>query len=241
MTALAAEMPQATNSRPTSVHSARMPVVRRKSGHVNRSRTTAGARRYQVSAAASGMTYRSSSGACTPSRSMRLRPPRQRFSLGLRPSTILVAPLMRAYSAICTAGSSPYTVMMRPPSSSARRRFSRRLLVAGAPGLSTYNAVNPLPNACPMRAAARMTRPLEGAPDRQHRMFSLVCMTVPQHSGASTRSSADTMPPTKPVRQSVSCTGALSRRMSSKSRRMSASAAQPYSTAPHSKCRYRLR
>ena len=44
----------------------------------------------------------------------------------VRPSTIFVTPLTLAYSAICTAGSSPYTVATRAPNCSARRILSRR-------------------------------------------------------------------------------------------------------------------
>ena len=112
-----------------------------------------------------------------------LRSQKKRLLL-LRPRTILVTPLARAYSAIWRGVSSPYTVAMRAPSSSARRRLARRRLRLSSlmslkSEVSTNRAVKLLRKASAMRAAVRMTLALDGAPDRQTRMCSLLLALVP--------------------------------------------------------------
>ena len=91
--------------------------------------------------------------------------------------TILVTPLTRAYSAICTAGSEPYTVAICAPSCSARRRLPRSRVrfspdSSRVSGVCTKSAVNPLWKASAIRAAVRITLALEGAEERQIKICS---------------------------------------------------------------------
>ena len=132
----------------------------------------------------SGMMYTSRS-VNSIRRSARLFFPNGKACLWLiRPMTILVTPLTRAYSAICTAGSVPYTVAICAPSCSARCRLLRRRLrfspdSSFVSGVCTNRAVKPLWKASAIRAAVRITLVLDGAEERQIKICSPARALIP--------------------------------------------------------------